>query len=101
MILSGETAKDHAPKHPEAIGAYALVQEMLDNPSIVVQEDAFHFGVVADIEIDGKVRTWKVSFKKTHDGLEIFLSNLQRLRPKSLRQYLNKKGMRIILDKRK
>ena len=57
MILSGETAAKqiahhadyfHPGKEPEAW--YARVQELLDNPEAVFQDDDVRFGLVGELE---------------------------------------------------
>ncbi len=101
VLLSSETAKKQVRSHPDVFKSdavspeetYALVQEMLDAPDIILQDDDTHYGVLKNIEGRG----WRISLKKTSKK-EIFITNMHRLRKKTMRQAL-KKAARIIRQK--
>ena len=92
MILSGETAAKQAAKHPEAVEAYEHIQEMLDEPDFLFQEEAPHHYMVHKL-IDGV--WWRLVFKRTRDGSEIYLQSFHRL---DLRRHLRrlKRALKIL-----
>ncbi len=106
MIMSGETAikqiKHHETefKDVDLVEMYAAVQEALDDPDVVLQDDERFFAIHKELGLTSERRPWRISFKVTVDGMEIFLRNMHPLNERTERQYLNR-AIRILRSKRK
>ena len=106
MIMSGETAIKQLNNHKaefkgvDLVEMYAAVQEALDDPDVVLQDDERFFAIHKELGLTSERRPWRISFKVTVDGMEIFLRNMHPLNERTERQYLNR-AIRILRSKRK
>lgn len=91
--LSDDTLIKMMIHHPELdlLPVFAQVQEILDNPKLIIQEDEYR---ISYFMVDGEV--YQATLKTTQSGDEIYLLTVFKTSEKEMEKVMRKKKDRII-----